>query len=610
MTITLPAAGLPLPIYGDLLPAVSEVPLRFEVGLNGRGFYLDPTKLQYQTLPQLRQAFDQGPEPGGQSKDPAGVWQRSQISWEHGAGQVHFDRADSDRSRFFSSKGLDPWTKGQIGLLHDTERVDPASTVRLLLVETVDKIWKAEGATLSWSSTGNAATWNAVTLTGIGANILGLTTDGTYVYACDAANIFRVDATTPATVTPWSTQNATNIWFANDRLLVDIAGALNELTAIGGIAAGSPLKDLGAGSTWNSVVAASNGIYAASTAGNVSQIWHIGNDPATGGLTVPVIAAAWVRGETINVLGFYAQIMCIGTSDGFRIATLASGDFLNYGSLTPIPGGVTAFAFEDRFAWFSWSNYDGGSTGLGRIDLSVLVQPDRLAFAYASDLMAAGNGDVTSIVRYADKTYFSVANNGVYRTATNLVPSGVLHVGQVAFNDVEDKLLLGVRVGHLPLAGSILAQGGLPDGTVGDGGTSTLVGSTRSLPLGFAQQKEAWVDPLFTLYRSATDPTAGPQLTLWQVRAMPTGSRPETIRLPLLMEESVENEAYDPLEVRAWLRSIQQADLPVVLQLGSENLTVVIDTIAMDGLKRWVNVNGSFGMGGTILVSVTTIENV
>ena len=73
-----------------------------------------------ESQPVLRAQADTGSTPGEQSINREDLWRRAQESWHHGAGQVYLDRADSDSSRFLSSKGVNVWDKWALSLLHDT----------------------------------------------------------------------------------------------------------------------------------------------------------------------------------------------------------------------------------------------------------------------------------------------------------------------------------------------------------------------------------------------------------------------------------------------------------------------------------------------------------
>ena len=98
------------------------------VELDSVSYEIDTTEYTRTTVPALREQRDTSKEPGENALDTSGAWTRSQTDWSYGAGQTHFDLDDSDRRRFHTSSGIDPWTKGQITLLPITEQKKSAAS--------------------------------------------------------------------------------------------------------------------------------------------------------------------------------------------------------------------------------------------------------------------------------------------------------------------------------------------------------------------------------------------------------------------------------------------------------------------------------------------------
>lgn len=112
------------------------VPGRFAVAIEDHPYQIDAANFRRATVPVLRQQADQSSEPGEASLNPAGLWRRSQESWHHGAGQDFLDGKSeeaADPHRFRSSKGIDPWTRGQISLLHPTLKAWSSANSNLFL---------------------------------------------------------------------------------------------------------------------------------------------------------------------------------------------------------------------------------------------------------------------------------------------------------------------------------------------------------------------------------------------------------------------------------------------------------------------------------------------
>jgi hypothetical protein len=95
------------------------------VAINGRPYLVDIRDNQFtrQFDARVRDSVDQSTEPGEGALNPQGLWRRSQSSWHYGAGQQYSDTADAEAYRFYTSKGVDVWTKGRLSLLPDTTRV-------------------------------------------------------------------------------------------------------------------------------------------------------------------------------------------------------------------------------------------------------------------------------------------------------------------------------------------------------------------------------------------------------------------------------------------------------------------------------------------------------
>ena len=131
------------------------------VELNGETYAIDTTMYRRTTVPVSRQQRDNSREPGENTLDTTGAWVRSQTDWSYGAGQLYLDNEDSDRRRFYSSLGVDIWTKGEITLLSDTEDTSPSTdpgTGDLILerfVEADDEyIYLASDSTMFFSDDG------------------------------------------------------------------------------------------------------------------------------------------------------------------------------------------------------------------------------------------------------------------------------------------------------------------------------------------------------------------------------------------------------------------------------------------------------------------------
>jgi len=163
-------------------------------------------------------------------------------------------------------------------------------------------------------------------------------------------------------------------------------------------------------------------------------------------LDIPTVAGRLPDGEILTAVHGYLGVLLLGTTLGVRVATPNGNGDLVIGSLMEIGRPVTAMCGWGTFVYFSWSDYDITSTGLGRIDLSNLTDEDNLVPAYASDLMAAAQGAVTGIAVLDGMVVFGVNGVGVYRQSpTAVVALGTYDTGIIRYGLTEEKVVTGAR---------------------------------------------------------------------------------------------------------------------------------------------------------------------
>ena len=110
----------------------SLVPDIFPVAIDSRPFLVDSKSNQFSRgfEPRVRDSVDQSTTPGEAAINPQGLWRRGESSWHLGAGQKYADTAEAQEYRFFTSQGIDPWTKGQVSLLKTVALSKSASGFR------------------------------------------------------------------------------------------------------------------------------------------------------------------------------------------------------------------------------------------------------------------------------------------------------------------------------------------------------------------------------------------------------------------------------------------------------------------------------------------------
>jgi hypothetical protein len=294
------------------------------------------------------------------------------------------------------------------------------------------------------------------------------------------------------------------------------------------------------------------------------------------------VAAELPQGEIIqNIYGYLGYIV-IGTNTGFRFCSADEAGNLIIGPLITIGGPVRAFAGIGKYIYFSWTNFDTTSTGIGRMDISVFISPNQPA--YASDLMATTQGTVLDIHEFNDQPLFTVSGQGVYAPhATDLVASGYLRSGIYRWGVPDAKFIPKLDIRCLPLSGSIKIS------IAADGG------SFSDLPILSAQNvKEKTFDGSenqvfeaeikITLTR-ASAASSGPILTRWMARAYAAPLRSQIFTVPLLMHHRLNVRGREywqdvDLELR-FLRDLVDNPRVITYQENEETFAVVVENVQM-----------------------------
>ena len=86
----------------------------FDVLIDSRGYMVDYRQYRRRTIPAQKEQRDTSTDVGENTLSNVGQWTRSHTDWSLGAGQEHYDLADSDRLRFHTSKNIDIFTKGRL----------------------------------------------------------------------------------------------------------------------------------------------------------------------------------------------------------------------------------------------------------------------------------------------------------------------------------------------------------------------------------------------------------------------------------------------------------------------------------------------------------------
>ena len=576
------------------------VPGLYPIALNGRPYQIvwDRQDIpgygmvyKRESLPLLRGQSDQSNTPGEQSISPEQFWRRSQESWHHGCGQSMLDRADSDILRFRSSKGVNVWTPWSLSLLNDAALVKSVTHTSTQVVTASSRVYLRDGDSVSWSV--NMSSWTPVT--GLPTNVYSLCSDGKTVWAaCGVDGVYETDISTSAATSLATTSNDIRlVGFAHNRLICsDVNGRVWNVTAAGALAASSytgtnPLViDLSTrGFTWVGVTAGEANIYLGGVQGTSSLIFRTAVTTEGTALGVPSVAVELPDGETLTSLGSYLGYVLIGTTLGMRLAQSDSSGALVLGSLIPV-GPVTAFEPQDRFVWFTWTNYDNTSTGTGRIDLSVFTGP--LTPAYASDVMATVGGTVTSIITWQNRRAFTVASSGVWFEQPTPVASGTLDTGGITYGISDPKIAAFIDLKHEPLHGTItayLTADGLPYTAIGASSDDGTVSPYGGIPINGYRGEQ------FEL-RFVMTPgigTVSPVLQRWTLRSYPASVRSSMWLVPLMLADRIQmGDTDEPVNVEMEyeaLIALHESQQLFVYQEGDIQYRVVMDDYVWFPLK-------------------------
>lgn len=605
------AAPLGSPIF-EGAGTSTLVPFPWPVAIDGHPYEveLQTNAFRHSPIPLLRQPQDSSAEPGEQSINPASLWRRTQESWHLGAGQTSLDRPESDRRRFRSSKGVDVWTPWQISLMRDTASKRASGATNLQLVRAGTYLYVADGNEVYWTQdvvAAGVAAWTAANIqAGEGAQaVKSVASDGNTVYAALGSNGIHTTTRGAAVSTHFNALAATLVGYVKGRLMAAQANSIFNVTA-SGAAPSALLPHPNSDFSWVGFAAGTAAIYAAGYSGDKSLIYRTAVKADGTALDVPVIAGELPDGEIIRSIDGYLGLILLGTDKGVRFAEADNNGDLVIGPLIELGAAVRCFEGQGRFAWFGWTNYDGSSTGLGRLDLHTDTGVANVPTpAYASDLMAVAQGNVLSAATFQDRRVFAVSGSGVWAESSDLVAQGSLDTGLLTFGIADAKIGVFLDVRHQPLNGSHRAY------IAGDGGAFTQIGSdnvagrTVDDPFPVGQLRAETFEIRQELYRSAVDTTLGPVLTRHTLRANPSAVAGVQITVPLRLFRTVNVgagvETVDVLAELVFLERVRSSGRVVTYQELTTQYAVTVESV------EWVPNNRSDSDAGPVYEGVALV---
>jgi hypothetical protein len=590
------------------------VPDVFPVAIAGHPYMLDLKSNQFGRAfePRLRDTSDDSNIPGEAALNSQGLWRRSQVSWHKGAGQRYADTADGIDTRFYKSKNVDPWTRGRLSLLKRTTNVLSSAGTKLPMVVVGSYLYVGDGNTLKFTSDPYASTvsWTSVT-TGAPASaaVETLATDGTKVYVSynnngiysSTAGSSSVSLMYPSSGSAAYTFNAMN--YVKGRLLTAHDNEIH--TALTGTHT-EYYAHVNTGFKWVGFAAGQGAIYAAGYAGKTSIIYKI-TIKADATLDVPLPAGELPLGEVVTSITGYLGYILLGTSRGVRLCTSDDANNLLIGPVLESTTDVKCGVGSGKYIWYGWTNFDGTSTGLGRVDLSELNGVNQPA--YASDLMCDVQGAVLSVVNWGDYKIYSVSGHGVYTEhQTNLADTGYIEMGTWRWGIPDRKYGAFVDITTAPMEGQLLFSYKYDNGPYRNLAVFDVQTKTEgSRDAGADAFNEAAFKITFT--KSEASLSAGPVLTRWQMRAYAAPKRSELFSVPVLLHSKIRRFERDyhmdvPWELN-YLRDLVKNSNITTYQEGKETFKVLVENV------QWVPADSSFvpyEYDGTAVVTLRSLS--
>lgn len=616
-------------------PAPLLTPQYMEVSIAGRPYVLDTSfepyrrdAFRHRSIQAQRESISLTNIPGEGTVNTEGLWRRGAEDWHFGAGQPYQDRKDSVDARFSTSKGVNPWMQWQLSLLNDTKQVHGLSgNGQLAQCGAYMYLLDEEANALSYSD--DLVHWLGVT--GLTGTISAIATDGYNMWIATTTNVYQTTAGATSVTVYIAETTFTGLWWVADSLMATNENIVYQITT-----------DSAPPGLWThpnpnfiftSMCAGSSQIYiggyCSTTGSPLQSLVYRTTIEATGtALTIPVQALPLEGGEYCTSLYGYLNYVFVGTNLGIRMCrTIAAYDptgnegDLEAGPILPglfPPGPVNSPVFSmtgnNRFVYFGWNNYDIGSTGLGRCDLSTFI--DTQAPAFASDLMVTGQGDVTSMdwCTINNAPIFVIKGLGVYTDSGETIANGTVTSGYLGYGIMDNKIVMAGDIGTVqPQQGTVsmlLASDAASNilNYVGDQVATDAGGSPILSTFAINQVR----GELFTVQLLlARDPTTheSPIVHRYTLKALPGVTAGTTISVVLRMWqlEDVFGQDYywDPYEQKAFLEELRTTQTLFQYNEGPYNALCTVDEI--DWLpEKFRDANTAGGFQGNLICYLKT----
>lgn len=645
----------------------SQVPSLYDCALNGRPYMLDlnSNAFMHETVPLIRNQADQSSSPSEETINPEDLWRRSQDTWHDGAGQAYVDRADSDPARYFTSKGVDPWSKWHLSLLNDTTKIAAITGPNPILLTAGDFLYVIDDTSVrftnSVSSASSVPVWvgsgehGSATYT-VG-DVVRPTVDNGFLYECTTAGTAGVTEPTWPTTPSNTVADGAVVWTC-------LAGSTAvTFTTVSGLAGGIQAATTDGYTVY---IATSTGLFTtargdptATTPGsnqNFTLLRYVkGRLMAAGTTTTSPTYSIFDAGTSATAL------MTHGNPD-FTWVDFAEGQLVIYAagysgdksiiyriSVTPDGSALSApiVAAElpdgeivrslDGYLGFLMIGSDKGvrfatAESSGNLTLGSLIPSDNpvLCFEPQDRFCWYGltNYDSTSTgLGRLDLSALTAANTPAY--ASDLMTTGQGAVTSIVTFQ-ESRVFAVAGLGVYQETSSALPSGTLetgeityrlPDdkvamfvdvrstGTVtvelsADGGPYTTIGTGTSVPIGAVRAERFGLRITLT-----SDVGVSAELLSWTLRAYPTATTVRVITVPLLLHETLDlhngdKGKCDPVVELAAVDAIRSSHNVVTWQEGASAYDVIVDDYQWRPYSLMSQDSGFKGWQGTLVVKL------
>ena len=605
-------AFIPSPQFFAGGTTTNLVPDVFPIAIDGRPFLVDQQANTFTRgfEPRVRDSVDQSTSPGEAAINPQGLWRRGETSWHYGAGQRYADTAEAQDYRFFSSKGVNPWTKGQLTLQNKTKLSLASAATTAHVVAQDGRVYASLGADVKFTTDPYAASPTWTDCTGEPGGICAaMATDGSRIYLAFPSDGIRIidPATSVSVIDSSKFVNSSDSYymlgFAKNYMFGAHSSVLNTISSGGSKSAHITPDDTQF--RWIGVATGQNAVYAAGYAGTKSLIYKI-TIKADGTLDAGVVALELPTGEIVSAISGYLGYILIGTNKGVRFASTDSNSNLVAGQIIPTTSSVTKFTSEGRYSYFTWTNYDGVSGGLGRLDLATLTTNNTPA--YATDLMYDSTAAVNGLVTFDSKRCFWVSGVGIIaEDVDNLVESAEIVTGTYRWGIPDRKFVAKFDLRTTPLYGTITPSISLDSGDYVEMSPHTMALTTESVATG---PQSKFIEAKFKLTLTRASATTGPTLTRWMARAYASPARSQVFRVPILMHHKLHVRDTDYFfdvesELRA-LRDLVTNPRVVNYQENTETFSVVLEDLEFQVADGY---QSNWDLEGTCTVTMRSVQD-